>query len=399
MSEIADAPLIELSLENEVGSADPFANVPPLSAERLPPNFRKHVEASSPAPLRGMAARGLVPLAPSDMCHALAMLVNDADANIAASARKTASSLPDKILATALRDEAQNPRVLHFFAEAQAGKDGTLELILLNNATHDATVAQIVAATGNSRLIDIVANNQLRLLRDEGVLRALLSNANTPRSVADSVADFAIRSGVELYDLPAMVEAHIRVHGRPPRDPNAQQQAEEPPAPSAEQVMQEFGEEVSGEDAPPMEEGKRLTLAQRVMKMTVAQKVKLATLGNKEARTILLRDTNKIVCMAALNSPRITDGEIIGLANSKTAPDEVLRRIMNNRDWTRIYQVRLSLVRNPKVPLATAMKMLNTLRDAEVKDLSGNKNIPSAVRLAAKKMIEKKTAPKQDDKH
>lgn len=391
MSEIADAPLIELSLENAVGIADPFPEVPPLSAERLPPNFRKHVEPGSPPPLRGMAARGLVPLAPSDMCHALAMLADDEDANIAATARKTAAGLPDKILTAALRDEGQNPRVLHFFAEMLASRTDALKLLVLNNATHDATVAQIIAATDNAELIEIVANNHLRLLRDERVLRALLSNPSTARSIADTAADFAIRSGVELFDLPAMVEAHIRVHGRPP--PSPEEQRDEPPPPSADQVIEEFGSEVTGEDAPPMEEGKRVTLAQRIMKMTVAQKVKLATLGNKEARTILLRDTNKVVCMAAINSPRITDGEIIAMANSKTAPDEVLRRIMNNRDWTRIYQVRLALVKNPKVPLATAMRMLTTLRDAEVKELSSNRNIPSAVRVAAKKHLEKKTMP------
>ena len=96
---------------------DALPGVAPLDAERLPPNYRKHVDPKAPAPLRGMAAKGMVPLAPSDMCNCLAMLASDSDAGIAAAARKTAAGLPDKILSVGLRDDGQNPRVLDFFAE------------------------------------------------------------------------------------------------------------------------------------------------------------------------------------------------------------------------------------------------------------------------------------------
>ncbi|MFN7131148.1 MAG: hypothetical protein ACK4N5_03645, partial [Myxococcales bacterium] len=91
MSETADS--ATLAAPDLAAGADPFPEVPALSAERLPPNYRKHVEPGSPAPLRGMAAKGLVPLAPADMCHALAMLASDADPGIAATARKTAAGL------------------------------------------------------------------------------------------------------------------------------------------------------------------------------------------------------------------------------------------------------------------------------------------------------------------
>jgi len=124
--------------------------------------------------------------------------------------------------------------------------------------------------------------------------------------------------------------------------------------------------------------------------MSVSEKIKLGTLGNKEARTILLRDANKLVGLAVIHSPRITDGEVALLANSKTTMDDILRVIYHSREWTRHYPIKLALVKNPKVPLAIAMRFMATLRESEVKDLAFNKNVPSAVRLNAKKMIGKK---------
>jgi hypothetical protein len=154
--------------------------VPALSMERLPPNFRKHADPKSPVPLRGMAAKGLVPLAPPDMCLCLALLSGDADPGVAASARKTAAGLPDKILSVALRDESASPRVLHFFAEALVGKDQPLEYLALNHATTTPPSRRCRGHLQRSHP-GVIANNQLRVLRSEAVLRAVLTNRRRAR--------------------------------------------------------------------------------------------------------------------------------------------------------------------------------------------------------------------------
>ena len=120
-------------------------------------------------------------------------------------------------------------------------------------------------------------------------------------------------------------------------------------------------------------------------------------MGNKEARSLLLRDANKLVAMAAVQSPRITDGEILALAHSRTANEEVLRCIYQDREWTKSYQVKMAVVKNPKVPLPVAMRFLPLLHDADVKDLSRSKNIPAGVRNQARSMIAKREAPKTHD--
>jgi hypothetical protein len=350
----------------------------PLSLEVLPPNLRKHVDPSSPKPLRGMAAKALVPMAPSQLCTSLFFLAFDDDPEIAAQARATVAGLPDRILAVALRDNSLEPPTLDFLADALADKEPYLEFICLNTTTTDETVSRI-ATRASAKLSDTISQNQLRLLRHEPLLRALLANANATQATLDSVADFAVRSGVNLPDVPALVEAHRRIFGEAPP----------PDAPTAAEVVEQF-DVAEGGDQPPMEEAKKRNLTQRVMVMTVSQKIKLAMLGNKEARTILLRDSNKLVAMAAIQSPRITEGEVGMMAANKIAQEDVLRYIYSSRDWLKQYPIKLALVKNPKVPLGIAMKFMGTLMEPDVRELSRSKNVPGTIVNTARQMLAKR---------
>jgi len=155
--------------------------------------------------------------------------------------------------------------------------------------------------------------------------------------------------------------------------------------------------ELRDEGDEPVEDHRRMTLTQKVMKMSISEKIKLATLGNKEARSLLIRDSNKLVATAVIRSPRITDGEVLAVASNRAAMDDVLRIVYGNREWTKKNAVKLALVKNPKLPLSVAMRFMATLRENEVKDLMRNKNVPVGVQQTAKRMMDKKNAPKKDD--
>jgi len=308
-------------------------------------------------------------------------------------ARATAGGADErvkKVLLSSLRDESLAQPVIEFYAQLLQGRDDLLELVALNNSTSDETVA-LMAATAGPKLCELISQNQLRSLRTPLILRNLCGNANASKATIDLACDFAIRSGVTMDDVPAMKEARIRIHGPDAPPPSPEEQL------TADQVLAEEKESLADEGAAPLEEKKKLTLTQKIIKMTVAEKIKLATLGNKEARGLLLRDSNRLVCMAAVTSPRITDGEVMLMAGNKTANDDILRYIYSNREWTKNYKVKLMLVRNPKVPAAISMKFLSMLRDSEVRDLAKDKNVPSAVQQMAKKMLDKKNAPPKSD--
>lgn len=363
------------------------ASAAPISPEFLPPNMRKHVDLAAPVSIRMMGAKALVPVSPSDMLGLLFMLTFDPDTGVRETAQKSAASLPDRILASAVRDEGIQAPVLGFFLELFREKEQYAEPLILNATTPDTAVAS-VASTVSLRLAEIIGQNQLRVLRHDDLIRQLCLNPNATGSLLDSVCDFAVRSGVRLLDVPQMQAARVRIFG-----PEA---IAKPPdvGPTAEEVMEEY-EGLSDESSTPLEEGQRLNLTQRVMKMSVSEKIKLATLGNKEARTILLRDTNKLVATAVMRSPRMTDNEVLGVAQNRAVMDDVLRIVYNNREWTKQYVIKMALVKNPKTPLSITMRFLNTLRESDVKGLSRDKNVSSTVQGAAKKMMDAKDARKK----
>src|SRR5213075_2196979 len=77
----------------------------------------------------------------------------------------------------------------------------------------------------------------------------------------------------------------------------------------------------------------RVSLIRRIMFMNTKDRMKLAMKGDREARSILIRDSNKVVCSAVVNNPRITEQEIENIAAMRTVADEVLRLIALNRSW------------------------------------------------------------------
>ncbi len=377
----------------EVGAE---ALVCPISADFLPDNMKKHVDPKAPVPLRMMAAKALVPLQPADMLAVLYMLSFDADAGVREQVMKTAGSLQDRVAASGFRDEEVQPQVLGWFLRIYAAHPAYAEMLILNSNTPDDAIAA-VAENCSQKLAELIGQNQLRLLRTDDIIRHLAKNPNAAGALIDGVCDFAVRSGLMLEDVPQMLEARVRLFG-----PQAATQPPPQEGPTADQIMQEFSmpDPTGGaeESITPMEEGKKLTLSKRIMQMNVSEKIKLATKGNKEARGILIRDSNKLVSVAVIRSPRITDGEVLSQAQSKTCIDDVLRVIYSNREWLRKYAIKLALVKNPKVPQGVSMRLINTLHEHDVKSLAKDKNVPGSVQMLAKKQMDKKNAPKRDDK-
>jgi hypothetical protein len=132
--------------------------------------------------------------------------------------------------------------------------------------------------------------------------------------------------------------------------------------------------------------GKRQTLLQRLATMTVAQRVQFAIKGGSEARRTLIRDSNKVVQRAVLQSPRLTDQEVEAFASMTSLTDEILRLIAKNRNFRKNYVVVRNLMNNPKTPLDVSLHMLPILNALDLKRLCVNKNIPETLRTTANKL-------------
>jgi hypothetical protein len=129
------------------------------------------------------------------------------------------------------------------------------------------------------------------------------------------------------------------------------------------------------------------SLFQKIQSMTVSEKLELARTASKEGRTILMRDSNRLVQLAVVDSPKITETEIVAIAQNRQVNDEILRKIAMNREWLRNYQVRLALVNNPKTPLTVAMAQISYLNQKDLKALAKSKGVPRPLVIAAEGRI------------
>ena len=137
-------------------------------------------------------------------------------------------------------------------------------------------------------------------------------------------------------------------------------------------------------------EQKPTTVLQRIQRMSVVEKVKAALLGTQEERMILVRDSNKVVARAVMHSPKLSEHEAENYASMKEVCEEVLRLIALNRKFKRVYVVVRALINNPRTPVDVGLQLLPHLNDPDLKGLVLNRNVASAIRYTAEKMIRQK---------
>jgi len=129
------------------------------------------------------------------------------------------------------------------------------------------------------------------------------------------------------------------------------------------------------------------SLYAEILGMSIGQKIKLALRGNGDARTILVRDGSKLVRRFVLMNPRIGDNEIIAITRNKSIDDDLLRIIADKREWVRLYQVRVGLATNPKTSLPTAIKLVGTLDERDIRQISKSKNVQQGVASQARRLL------------
>jgi hypothetical protein len=135
------------------------------------------------------------------------------------------------------------------------------------------------------------------------------------------------------------------------------------------------------------EDDRKKSVVQQLASMSFTDRLKAAVKGTREMRGILVRDPNKMISVAVLSSPKINDAEIEGYARATNVSEDVLRVIASNRAWTKNYSVVVALVKNAKTPLALSMNMMARLNDKDLGMLSIDRNIPEALRVAARKKV------------
>lgn len=378
------------------------------AAERIPisQEAARFVEPGAPREAKLLAARGTLPLSPAELVTVLFLLAREADAEIREIALTSVGSLPPDLVHRALDQGLAGP-LIDFLARRRAEDPVLLERIALEAATPDVTIA-FLASLPHKGIVEIVSDNQARILRSPAIVEALGSNPLTGRAAIDRILSFlGLEGKLKRVHAAPEVPGGARAHSQDAGTENAPLKEAHAEAGAAAQASAASVAVAGGaadddtsdlpedlvktvEDTPNQANVDRHSLMQVIQALTVFQRIRLARMGNKEARGLLARDRNKIVATAAIRSPKITENEVVAFARSRSVNDEIPRIIARDREWTKAYQVQLALTANPKTPLIHSLKFLNYLQEADLRAIAKSRDVPRQVTTAARRILMRK---------
>jgi regulator of extracellular matrix RemA (YlzA/DUF370 family) len=393
-----------------------------MSTTSTNPAVQAILAGTAPHQARLAAASGFLPLAQSDLLEVLVALRGAADSEIAQAASDTLESQAADDLLAAAKSNETSTAVLDYLATFSQGNREIHESIILNNRTPDEAIAGLASSTSDSSLLDLIATNQQRLVRFPKIIDAILANSDRSgeaerraretrqeffekergaqqiaqelRSRGNSAAaeffENADLTGGLSVDDAWLIAQHIEVT-------DAELDNSWLPTERYEELAAETQEERAANfkravEAERLEVGElapeRVSLMRQLMFLNAKDRMKLAMKGDREARSILIRDSNRIVATAVIHNPRVTDQEVENIAAMRTVAGEVLRLIALNRNWARSYPVIHNLVRNPRTPVPTVLSTLPRIRTKDLKNLTQNRNVSEATRRQAQRLAQ-----------
>jgi hypothetical protein len=295
---------------------------------------------------------GGVKLPAPDLAEILSVLALDSDELISTRAQESILALPIENFVEALhRQQALEP-LFEFAAKNLAAKPGIADALIKNKncpAEHLVPLVQHLSALGVQSLMD-----ELDRVSDSRELAEALEKSTSITLEQKNQLNELLSDA--MPDMEALADALA--------------------------------------DAEPDNE-RRKTLLQQISTMTVSQRVKFAMKGGSEARRTLIRDNNKVVQRAVLQSPRLTDQEVEAFASMTNLTDEILRLIGKNRNFRKNYNVVRNLLNNGKAPLDCSLGLLPMLNPPDLKKLGMNKNIPETLRATAVKLMRQRNENKK----
>ena len=292
--------------------------------------------------------------------------------------------------------------MLDYLADQASLPKPIQEAIVTNPRTPPAAIVRFAQNTTNGDLLERLALNQQLLIQTPAVIDAIISNPNRT-SEAERRASETKREFFEKERGMQQIANELRAQGKEAAAEFIEQAefaedlegsdldlddamllASHIEVPDSETddswLGLEFIEELYEEETPEQRQAivnkilgdlkmedsdvgaERVSVLNRVMKMGMKDRVKLAMKGDREARNILIRDPNRIVAQAVVQNPRITEQEMEKIASMRSITEDILRQIANNRQWSRNYTIVHNLARNPRTPIANVLNILSRLQ-------------------------------------
>jgi len=382
-----------------------------------------------PVNLMQSAARGSLSVPPAEMIEILVYLAVHHKI-FGQQARLTLAGWDEKACLAAAHDPATSPEVLEYWISSENLRPHLLPALVGNPSVGEKALSEL-AAQGTRPTVEVLLASP-RVMNSPGLLKALQSNVslrpNELTEVENKLAAFETRgAAVPGHEADAPEAALEEALASFLKEHEAELETEkEKPFQAIGGIHDEAGAEALAETAaaapasagavetksapvpaataaahakkpghPPVAEKKRDSTLQKIARLDIKGRIALAVRGGKEDRSILIRDGTKLVALAVLDSPKITDGEVEGIALQKNVLEAVLRQIPMKRRFAKNYSIMRNLVYNPRTPLDLSLGLMKNLLVHDLKNLSANKEVPDTIRKLALRMFKQKMEKKQ----
>jgi hypothetical protein len=362
------------------------------------------------------AAKGALPLSADEMLEVLVYLTQHA--LFGQDARMTLARWDAQSAMDVLRKQETAAEVLLYFWEEKNRRPGLMPTLIENAAIPETLLMELASSAPREIVVMLLASERVRTA--PGVVEALLVNeyltpaeakalrgeSASPVPVAEETAAISPEEEAALLAFQKEHAAEIaEEEGKPfelapeeaPEQPAADSEgpAQTQPAPAhpaAANATAAFDTARNSVDEFEEAERKKLTILQKISKLKVGERIKLGFIGSREERSILIRDTARLVQNAVLNSSKLTEPEVETFAAAKNLQESVFREIARQRRFLKLYPVVRNLVNNPKCPLDISLTLVKTLMVHDLKSLRHSKGVPDTIRKIAAKLYQEKAS-------
>jgi hypothetical protein len=371
--------------------------IPPIDASTLSAPAQKILAPATPAKLKEMAARAIAPgVKPAELLTIIVALGKSDDATVRTTADRTLSALPEPLLNAAL--DADLPAATVDELARRLGQRSEAIAALLRMPRVALETVEHLARSGSEAVTEIVATNEERLLQHPRIVELLYFNKHTRASTVDRLVELMTRHKIELSGIPAWKEVAQAIEGELIAEPSDEPLPDDLLFKEATALAEKLAAEAAEDEDTHAEtdegqeelKNKFIPLYKQLATMPIGQRIRRAQLGTREERMLLVRDSNRLVATAAVRSPAMQENEIMLLSRNRNLSDDVIRVIATTPEWLKSYTVKRNLVENPKTPVMIASRLVEHLREADLRRVSKSKNVTGPVQDAARRHLDRR---------
>ncbi len=363
-------------------------------------------QSAVPANLMHAAARGALALPPAEMIEILVQLTENSV--FTQQARMTLAGWDETSSLAAAADPQAPPAVLDYFSKPENLRLRLLPALLDNSSVPESRVVDIAHSASRdiipvllasprvqaaASVLHALAGNQRLEDRESQCVREMLAGLGEPEKPiqAEEPTPYEVAHAAEIAAEEGkpftLVTLTGDILGLGFEDFDLLPTAED--AISTLEVLPALEATATKAAADPVLQ-KRLSTFHKIAKLTVGQRVQLAMKGSREERFILIRDGAKVVALAVLESPKLTESEVEFFAGMRNVQEVVLRSITLKRKFMKVYGVIKALVSNPRTPLDASLPLLAHLLLNDLRMLSANRNVNDTIRKLSTKLYNQK---------